>query len=289
MLMFLKRRLKRFRGLAHQYRVWRDSRFERVEPQPTPFGFLLSGQRDMMAGTFEQDETRLVRTLVRAADVFVDVGANIGYYVCHALQANASCNVIAVEPLPGNLRYLLRNVKANGWESRCEIVPVAASASPTIVSLFGAGTGASLVRGWNGAPDSSALLVPANSLDNIIAERFPGRRCLIMIDVEGHEAAVMAGACALLGRTPKPIWFVEISLGEHLGHEAVNNSFREVFRVFFDAGYVAWACTSSPREVSAADVEKAARGAITLGTHNFLFTDPGLDVPGMSAFGDHRS
>jgi FkbM family methyltransferase len=283
--MFLKRRLKRFRGLAHQYRVWRDSRFERVEPQPTPFGFLLSGQRDMMAGTFEQDETRLVRSLVREADVFVDVGANIGYYVCHALQSNPSCNVIAVEPLPGNLRYLLRNVKANGWESRCEIMPVAASAGPAIVSLFGAGTGASLVRGWNGAPDSSALLVPANSLENILAERFPGRRCLIMIDVEGHEGAVMAGARSLLGRTPKPIWFVEISLGEHLGHESANNSFGEVFRVFFDAGYVAWACSSSPREVSKGDVDKAAGGAITLGTHNFLFTDPQLDVSGIAAFG----
>ena len=66
-----------------------------------------------------------------------DVGANIGYYVCHALQSNPVCTVVAIEPLPANLRYLLRNVKANGWDHRCEIMPVAVSSQPSVVSLFG--------------------------------------------------------------------------------------------------------------------------------------------------------
>jgi len=239
----------------------------------------------MMAGTFEQDETRLVRALVRDVDAFIDVGANIGYYVCHALDANPSCHVVAVEPLPGNLRHLLRNVKANGWESRCEIMPVAVSAKPSIVSLFGAGTGASLVRGWNGAPDSSALLVPANSLENILGSRFSGRRCLIMIDVEGHEAAVVAGALDILRWTPRPIWFVEVSLREHLDDPASAQSFSEVFRVFFSAGYVAWACTPTMRSVTPTDIDQAARGTISIGTHNFIFADSGVDVSGLTGAG----
>jgi len=278
MLSAFKRRAKRFRWLAHRYRVWRDATFERVEPQPTPFGFLLSGQRDMMNGTFEPAETAMIRRLAAHTDVFVDVGANIGYYVCHVLQSNPGCKVVAIEPLPGNLRYLLRNVKANGWEHRCEVVPVAVSAQPAVVSLFGAGTGASLVRGWNGAPDSSAVLVPANALENIIGERFPGKRCLIMIDVEGHEAAVIDGAGSLLSRSPKPIWFVEIGLSEHLAGDGGHPSFGRVFEAFSNSGYDAWACTASPRRISIEEARVAARDSISLGTHNFLFAEKGLDL-----------
>lgn len=274
----IKRLLRRFPAIAHRYRVWRDLAFERVEPQITPFGFRLSGQRDMMRGIFEPTETQAIRDLVKEADVFIDVGANIGYYVCHALQANTSCSVIALEPLPSNLRYLLRNVKANGWESRCEIAPVAASSQPAILSLFGAGTGASLTRGWNGAPDSSAILVPANSLDNIVGERFRDQVCLIMIDVEGHEANVIEGAKNLLARVPKPMWFVEIGLGEHLESGRGNPSYRKVFETFFNAGYVAWACTLPPRQVAREDVEAVCLGTSDLGAHNFLFVENGKQL-----------
>ncbi len=269
----LKRLVKRFPRIAHRYRVWRDAAFENAEPAVTPFGFRLSGQLDMMQGSFEPTETRIIRDLMKEAGVFVDVGANIGYYVCHALHANPSCTVVALEPLPGNLRYLIRNVKANGWDTRCEIFSVAASSQPSIVSLFGAGTGASLTRGWNGAPDSSAILVPANTLDNIVGERFRGQGCLIMIDVEGHEAAVIEGASGLLTRTPKPIWFVEIGLGEHLENGVGNPSYKNVFKRFFDAGYNAWCCTSPLRRVTPEDVEAASVGTNSLGTHNFLFID----------------
>lgn len=278
MLSLLKRQAKRFPWLAHRYRQWRDAAFERVEPQVTPFGFRLSGQRDMMNGTFEPAETMMIRKLVGSVDVFVDVGANIGYYVCHALQSNPGCRVVAIEPLPSNLRYLLRNVKANGWDDRCEVMPVAVSAQPSVVSLFGTGTGASLVRGWNGAPDSSALLVPANTLENILGSRFSSERCLIMIDVEGHERAVIAGAQTLLAQVPKPIWFVEIGLGEHLKGRAGNPGFSKVFEEFFAAGYDAWACTSNPQRISVEDVRSAASGSTSLGTHNFLFVEKGLDL-----------
>ena len=225
----------------------------------------------------------MIRKLVGNIDVFVDVGANIGYYVCHALQSNPECRVVAIEPLPANLRYLLRNVKANGWDHRCEIMPIAVSSEPAVVSLFGAGTGASLVRGWNGAPDSSALLVPANTLSNILADRFANQRCLIMIDVEGHEGAVIAGAQSLLTRVPKPIWFVEIGLGEHIGGRAGNPAFRSVFDEFFAAGYDAWACTSTPRRVSVEEIDSAVSRSTSLGTHNFLFVDKGVDVSAMKA------
>jgi len=114
MLSLIKRHDKRFPRLARRYRRWIAAVFERVELQVPPFGFWLSGQRDMINGTCEPAETMMIRNLVGSVDVFVDVGANAGYYVCHAFQSNPVCRAVAIEPLPANLRYLLRIVKANG-------------------------------------------------------------------------------------------------------------------------------------------------------------------------------
>lgn len=268
---FLKQQANRLPFLAHRYRVWRDARFDRIDPQLIRFGFRLTGQQEMMDGVFEPVETAIVREMASRVDLFVDVGANIGYYVCHALQVNSDVQVLALEPLASNLRHLLRNIQANGWDHRCEVLPIAASAGPGILRLYGAGTGASLVRGWNNAPDSSATLVPTNSLDRIAGRRFSGSRCAIMIDVEGHEAAVIAGAVGFMVADPKPIWFIEIGLGEHRSDRVGNPEFENIFRRFADAGYAAWTCTSPRRRLTQHLVRAAAHGEISLGTHNFVF------------------
>jgi len=269
--LFLKREAKRLPSLAHRYRVWRDSRFDRIDPQPTRFGFKLTGQQAMMEGAFEPVETAIVGEIASRVEVLIDVGANIGYYVCHALQVNSGVEVVALEPLASNLRHLLRNIQANGWDHRCEVLPIAASAGPGILRLYGAGTGASLVRGWNNAPDSSATLVPTNSLDRIAGRRFSGRRCAIIIDVEGHEAAVIAGAAGFMVADPKPIWFIEIGLGEHRSDRVGNPDFENIFERFADAGYAAWPCTLPRRRLTQDLVRAAAHGEISLGTHNFVF------------------
>ena len=38
-------------------------------------------QRHMYAGSFEREESRIVRETVRTGMTFVDVGANVGYYL----------------------------------------------------------------------------------------------------------------------------------------------------------------------------------------------------------------
>lgn len=55
----------------------------------TPFGFKLIGSNSihhisMQEGTFEPEEIALFQNLLENAEVFVDVGANIGFYSCLA-------------------------------------------------------------------------------------------------------------------------------------------------------------------------------------------------------------
>ena len=65
-------------------RSLRELRARRREALETPWGFRLIGPRALAAGTFEPEETRLVRDLLVDVELLVNVGAHVGYYCCHA-------------------------------------------------------------------------------------------------------------------------------------------------------------------------------------------------------------
>jgi FkbM family methyltransferase len=229
---------------ATVYRDVRDRRaFARQAPAPTAYGVKLMGHAGMEAGMFEREETELARRLLEDADVFVDVGANIGLYTCLARAARRT--VIAVEPLQRNLDYLYANLRANGFDD-VEVFPVGLAQAPGLATLFGGSTGASLIRGWADAPAPLARTIPLSTLDTLLGDRFSGRRLLIKIDVEGAELGVLRGAARTLARVPAPVWLVEISRGE-LHPDRVNADRRAAFQVFDDAGYAASAIEDPER------------------------------------------
>lgn len=119
-----------FRGMLHEAlgkfpraaQFLRNSRdlLDRQSPvRETPWGFSLAGHEAMAAGTLEPEETALIRRLLQEVDVLGNVGANVGYYCCHALSLGKP--VIAVEPIARNLYYLLENMRNNGWKHRAEV------------------------------------------------------------------------------------------------------------------------------------------------------------------------
>ena len=205
----LKPWVERYPALAFAYRTIRDTRaMNRQKPQTTTYGFKLMGNKAMQAGTFEPQETALLRdSLLRGeVEVLVDVGANIGYYTCLARSYNI--HTIAVEPLQQNLSYLYANLNENGWRD-VECFPVALASKPAIATLYGSETGASLIGGW---ADTSPLLrqtIAVSTLDILLGSRFAGKRLVIKIDVEGAEYAVLEGAHDTLAMSPRPLWLVE--------------------------------------------------------------------------------
>lgn len=270
-----KRFLKRFSTLARIYRTVRDSRALRSDGTLTPQGFRFVGNPAMENGTFEPEETALVQRLLGKVDVLVNVGANIGYYCCLALQANR--DVVAFEPIELNLRYLLKNLKFNGWHQRAEVFPLALGSGIGVVEIFGAGTGASTIPGWAGIPNSEVRLVPASTLDVVLGTRFVGRRCLIVVDIEGAERPMLEGAGILLRATPKPFWMVEISIDEHQPEGTpVNPNLAATFQLFWDNGYEAFTADRQCRAVTPEEVAHvAATAKNSFGTHNFLFLERG--------------
>ena len=109
----------KFPKIAAAYRYIRDNRRLLHEPKETPLGFKLIGNKAMENGVFESEETELVKRILPEVDIFINIGANIGYYCCIALQQGKF--TVAVEPVSRNLHYLYKNMKANNWDNSIEI------------------------------------------------------------------------------------------------------------------------------------------------------------------------
>lgn len=240
-------------------REWWDTYVWKPRKQArTPYGFLLivgsyRANHSMQRGTYEPEETNLIEQLLREADVFVDVGANLGFYTCLARQA--SKHVIAVEPQVRNLELLYQNLMVNHWPD-VEVYPVGLSDRPGLATLYGAtGTGASLLKGWAGYSARFRETIPVSTLDILLGERFAGQKLLIKIDVEGAEYAVLQGSERTLARSPRPTWLIEICLGEY--HPAGRNpNYAATFELLWQNGYEAHTANREDRLLMPADIER---------------------------------
>jgi len=166
------------------------------------------------------------------------VGANIGIYTC--LAASLGKRVIAVEPLPSNLRCLYQNIKSNGF-SGVEVFPMGLSSSPGLMTLRGIGAQASFLPNWAvddyGFNQRIKTVCPTTTLDAILGNRFSGQLLFLKVDVEGFEYEVLKSAAATLSMSPAPLWMVECILEKF--HAGGNRNFEKTFDLFFDRGYSA--------------------------------------------------
>lgn len=239
-------------ALAGAYRAARaDLGFSRQRFVRTPDGYLFAGRADMQSGIFECEEVKVIRQYLDKADVLIDVGANVGYYCCVACAKGRK--VVAVEPVPENLRYLCANLRVNGWADEVEVFPVGLAAAPGLADLYGAGTGASLVRGWAGTSPRFAQTIALSTLDILLGERFAGKKLVIKVDVEGAEYAALRGASRTLQMSPRPVWLVEITLSEHR-QGSTNPYFLNTFELFWQYGYEARTADGSNRQLSRSDI-----------------------------------
>jgi FkbM family methyltransferase len=149
-------------------------------------------------GTYEPEETALVKGLVKPGDVVVDLGACIGYYtLLFSKLVGPSGRVIAFEPSPDSCSILRRNVSRNGL---------------TNVTVENAGAGASSCIG--------ALHLSSNRMDAHIEHRegdgalsikvvalddyFPETSTIdfVKMDIQGLEPLVLRGMEGLVRRSP---------------------------------------------------------------------------------------
>ena len=248
----------------------RDLYDQRMPAVKTVWGFSLAGHVEMASGTFEPEETVLVRKILQEVDVLVNVGANVGYYCCHALSMGKP--VIAIEPIARNLHYLLTNIRNNGWSQQAEVFPLALGAEPDILRIWGGGTGASLIKGWASISADYVTQVPILSLDRVLGDTLEEKRALILVDIEGAEYMLLQGAIQTLSNMVKPIWLMEIAGTQNQPQGTVMNpNYEKTFELFFEHGYRAFTADSKQIEISRHDVNQVMAGTKQMEIYNFIF------------------
>jgi FkbM family methyltransferase len=176
-----------------------------------------AGARSFAAsGTWEWNVDAVIRESLRPGDVFVDVGANTGYYaVLGATAVGAAGHVYAVEPAPETAAALRRNVALNGVADRVTVVEAAAGAEPGSATLYGRAAGhdmtSSLVRRPDGEDAASTSTdVEVRTVGQLVAPEHRRALRLVKLDVEGHEDQALLGLDPLFEDGARPLVLVEV-------------------------------------------------------------------------------
>lgn len=281
----LRQQLKRYPPVVNAYNAVNRARHNLIDIKDsylsrptklkeTPYGFKLTGSssihhQTMQNGTFETEELALFKDYLQNADVFVDVGANIGFYSCVARFVEK--HVVAIEPLQKNIKYIYANLMANNWED-VEVFPVGLSDSPGLAVLYSASsTGASLIKGWAGGSRIFSRIIPVSTLDILLGDRFKGKKLIIKIDVEGAEYSALLGAADIMQMQPKPVWIIEICSNEYHPN-GMNPDFQNIFTLFWKHGYEVYTANREKKPIRQSDIERWGKsGNCDSGTINYLF------------------
>ena len=216
--------------------------------------------REMYFGAYEADVVDLMRRFLKPGDVYLDVGANIGYLAFIA----ASCvgkdgEVHCFEPVPEFYKRLERFKELNS-DFHLILNPFALAQDEGEAVIYISNLSQ---PGWNTLLAESIpmrqrkyeLKVPLKRLDEYIAQTISARISLIKIDVEGFEFQVLKGLKNFLknpGGKNRPVLIVEVvpPLYEAQGFKP-----QKLFDTMAEFSYTAHRTYDLKTTTSAADID----------------------------------
>ncbi|WP_295145600.1 FkbM family methyltransferase [uncultured Reyranella sp.] len=189
-------------------------------------------------GVWEPDVSRVIEQNLAPGDVFVDIGANIGYDTLLASSRVGSAGrVVAIEASPRTFALMNRNLAANTFSSNVRAVNAAVSDLPCTLDLYevnAANIGAATTLASRGG--TLIASVEALPLEQILTPDERSRLRLIKMDVEGAEPPILRHLLERLSTYPATMDIVV---------EATPDddpaAWRDVFDRMRAAGFTAWA------------------------------------------------
>jgi FkbM family methyltransferase len=163
----------------------------------TRFSFVADHTRaQMFWGTYESAERRCIASSLEPGHDVVELGASLGVVSSHLARRLApGRTLVCVEAFPAFAESIRRNVAANAPGARVKIESAAIAYGVEHVALaHGADTTMGRVGG-----DADGPSVPALTLSALLERHGLGRYVLVM-DIEGAEAEILASDSAALSR-----------------------------------------------------------------------------------------
>ena len=159
--------------------------------QDTPKEFLV------LKGRWEPDQVLYLFNTARrrGCDVFLDIGANFGFYSLLAAKIGDYAEVHSFEPHPETYAQLRTQIDLNRFAEIIRTHQIAASNESGEMFIDSKSHGGASVSAKKG---EGTVAIKAATLDSVLD--FSGRNIAIKMDVEGHEIAALQGMSRLLSR-----------------------------------------------------------------------------------------
>lgn len=174
---------------------------------------------------YEPGVMRAVSRVLGRSSVSFDIGANIGVFAVVMARLSPRGMVYAFEPAAETYEFLVRNLSRNSSGNFVAEQAAAYRETGSVSFVFSPSYPAGSFVGEAAPPDGELRTVAAVALDDYVERNGITQVDLIMIDAEGAEVSVLAGAATTLARH-RPVLLAEINpaLLQRLG----GTSYREL-------------------------------------------------------------
>jgi FkbM family methyltransferase len=233
-----------WKNVGEPFFFWQPRPFETT----TEFGAIIRGETGdcipaaiYYFGVWEPNLTEFIQSRLRPGDVFVDVGANIGYYALWASQlVGPDGRVVAIEAsarIHGTLlEHLELNRARNVRAVHCAVSDVAGELPVFTGPHYNTGRTTTVPKEDQPVCEGT---VHAEALANLLTPDEVARARIIKIDVEGAEWLVVQGMRPLLSSCRDDMEIVIEVSPDRLAEQG--RSVAEIFDLFASYGFHSYA------------------------------------------------
>jgi len=159
---------------------------------------------------YEQEETTLLKKLLKKDMNVINIGANIGYFtLLAARQVGPQGKVFAFEPFPKTVELLQKNIDANGY-SNVEVIPMAVSSKSGIAKLSTGGSSLHNIISSREIKEMTVIEIPQTSIDDFVSKK-QIKIDFMIIDAEGSEPFILDGMKNTLENNPNLAIMIEFN------------------------------------------------------------------------------
>lgn len=162
-------------------------------------------------GHYEKELGELLKKIVRPGDVFLDLGANIGYFSLLVAINSPSANIISFEPAKDLFHYMNDNISLNNIKN-VSAINAAAGEINEEKDLFISSPDNSGMSSFHQPENYSGKKerVKVLSMDEWFKTSGLSKIDIIKLDIEGSELAALKGMKEILQKQ-KPVLIVEVN------------------------------------------------------------------------------
>lgn len=179
-----------------------------------------------LKGVYEEEIYEALTKFSITDEVLWDIGGHIGSFAIKALADPNIKQVYAFEPNPGTFKVLTKNKRLNDNQDRLKIYNFGLGENKTNTPYLSVKSGNSGGGRFLDGDNENTMMLPIDTMDNLVFNMELRPPTLIKIDVEGFEVNVFRGAKKTFDYyPPKAIIFESETINGQLKSKEIRDFF----------------------------------------------------------------